>query len=228
MFSENVEGYCYLKIKKSFQPLNTHFSVQCLPSALTARGLGKVCYTWASCHQARWPILGMVKMVWKTKYVLFLWSGVWRKRCGQLLNGGLKIYRSTSVSVWRSQWTDLSPRWAGARRKGWSEWWGRSDQNRGKRTPGNLCSEFWLWDKKQLCKNGSLWRELWYFLQSNSWILNIVMSFYRTLTFIHSWNKTSCSLEGEGSSVTREKSRVQRKARSVGGGGGGGAVKHTV
>lgn len=164
----------------------------------------------------------------KNKVCPLLWNGIWRKRCGQLLNGGLKIYRSTSVSVWRSQWTDLSPRWAGARRKRWSEWWGRSHQNRGKRTPGNLCSEFWLWDKKQLCKNGSLWRELWYFLRSNSWILNTVMNFYRTLTFIHSWNKTSCSLEGEGGSVRREKSHVQGKARRVGGGGGGGAVKHTV
>lgn len=54
------------------------------------------------------------------------------------------------------------------------------------------------------------------------------MHFYSTLTFIHSWNKTSSSLEGEGGSVRREKSHVQRKARRVGGGGGGGTVKHTV
>lgn len=53
------------------------------------------------------------------------------------------------------------------------------------------------------------------------------MNFYRTLTFIHSWNKTSCSLEGEGSSVRREKSHVQRKAGRVCGGDGG-AVKHCL
>lgn len=157
--------WCSLETRKGYCILNQNVISTIVN--LTARGWGEA--YWISHRQAQRLILEMVKMV--CKYVLFLRSGILRKRGGQLLNVGLKISQSASVSGQRSQWTDLSPRQAGPEGEDEVGGAGGVTENKGKRTLGNLWSTFWLWDKTQLCKNGLLWRSLCISYNNNSWIL---------------------------------------------------------
>lgn len=64
-------------------------------------------------------------------------------------------------------------------------------EKREKRTPGNLCGEFWLEIRNSFLRMAFYAGSFWYLLPKDSGILNVVMDSFRNLTFIHSWNETS-------------------------------------